>query len=570
MVCGLDRLQSMKFVLTFLYQGAILITNEDKSNNSMKYVLSEWSHIKSRDACRSRFCVLFFYRKGVVGMIYQTAVIGAGVVGALTARELRRYGVSVCVLERENDVAMGATKANSGIVHAGFDALEGSVKARMNVLGAKRMEQVCRELNVNYKKNGALVVAFDKSEMETVRALYCRGVKNGVADLVVVDREGLRELEPNLSPDIIGALYAKGSGIVCPYHLCIAAMGNAMDNGAELLLNFEVMNIQKSAGIYALSDGTRTVYARTVVNAAGLYSDQIAGLGVKASGTTAEGQPAMSVPQVTAQVTSKVTAQVTPQVTPRKGEYLLLDKEYGGLLSRTVFRTPTAMGKGILLSPTADGNLILGPTSTDIEDKEDKSVTKEGIEKIIRETLKDMPGVPLKGVITSFAGLRSVGEGGDFVLRRSGPGWVDAIGIDSPGLSSSPAIAEHIVSLLAQDGLPLISDPAFDPVRGPVIHMKELPLDEKNQMIRQNRKYGHIVCRCEEISEGEIIDALVRNPPARDLDGVKRRTRSGMGRCQGGFCSPAVAQLIAEQTGTGLNEVTKFGKGSELLMGDTK
>ena len=472
---------------------------------------------------------------------YDIAVIGAGVVGAMVARELAKYELDICIIEKEGDVAMGATKANSAIVHAGFDAKVGSMKAKMNVRGSEMMESVARELGVKYKKNESLVVAFE-SERGAVEEIYERGLRNGVKGLSILERDELLELEPMLNPELSCALLAKSGAIICPYELCIAAVGNAMDNGVDLELDFEVVGIegQESGYVIKSADG-KEIKAKYIVNSAGLYSDAIADM----------------------------TGDGGFTVHPRRGEYMLLDKECGSLIKRTVFHTPTKMGKGILVTPTVDGNLLLGPTAVDMEDKEDTSVSAEGFEKIIKGALDNVVGIPFGKVITSFCGLRAVGSDGDFIIKYS-DGVVTLGGIESPGLSSAPAIAEYVVDLFIKNGVELKARDDFNPYRKPSHEFREASIEEKNKVIAHDARYGKIVCRCEGITEGEIVEAIHTNPPARDVDGVKRRTRGGMGRCQGGFCSPTVVAILARELGTSIDAITKFGKGSVINYSKTK
>ncbi len=436
--------------------------------------------------------------------MYDIVIIGAGVVGGMVARELARYDIKLCILDKESDVAMGATRANSAIVHAGFDAAEGSMKARMNVRGSQMMEKVCRELGVKYKNNQSLVVGFENERAE-VEAIYKRGLANGVKGLSIIERDELHTLEPNLNPELTVALLAKSGAIVCPYELCIASVGNAMDNGAELLLDFEVCAIEGNKGAYTVkaSDG-REVSAKYVINSAGVYSDKIAAM----------------------------TGDADFTVKPRRGEYMLLDKEVGGFTTRTIFHTPTKMGKGILVSPTVDGNLLLGPTATDIDDKEDTSTTAEGFATIFAKASDNVANIPFGKVITSFCGLRATGSVGDFIIKER-DGIVTLGGIESPGLSSAPAIAEYVCQLLLDKGALANKKANFAECRRPLHYYRELSMEEKNDIIKNDPAYGRIVCRCEGITEGEVVEALTVNPAARDVDGVKRRTRSGMGRCQG-------------------------------------
>lgn len=473
--------------------------------------------------------------------MFDVAVIGAGIVGSMIANELSRYKLKTVVLEKEEDVSLGATRANSAIVHAGFDAKEGSLKALLNVRGSEMMPEVTKRLGVKYKNNGSLVIGFNDEDRKTVEELYKRGVANGVRELKVLNKEELKEIEPNISDNAVCALYAPTGAIICPYEFAMAAIGNAMDNGVELKTEFEVENIVRNDGFFTVKSKNETVDAKYVVNAAGLYSDKIAGMVGDNSFT----------------------------VTPRKGEYMLLDRECGSLVSHTVFRTPTKMGKGILVSPTVDGNLLLGPTSVDIEDKTDTDTTAAGLESVGIQSREDVDNVMLNKVITSFAGLRAVGSTGDFIINIK-DGFVNAAGIESPGLSASPAIAEYVVNLLGENGLILDKKEDFILTRKPMHYFKELSAEEKNKIIKEHPEYGKIVCRCETVTAGEIIEAINTNPRPKDVDGIKRRTRSGMGRCQGGFCMPSVIELIAKEYGIKYEEVKKCGGDSVINFGRTK
>lgn len=468
-------------------------------------------------------------------------VIGAGVIGGAVARELSKYKLDVCILEKEADVAMGATRANSAIVHAGFDAKEGTLKALLNVRGSKMMEKYAEELGVKYKRNGSLVVGFCDEDRETLEQLRIRGEKNGVEGLRVVDRDELLTIEPNVGETVSCALVAPTGAIICPYELCMASIGNAMDNGAELKLNFKVEKIEKCDGFYRICSDNETVEAKYVINCAGVYSDAVARLAGDDSFT----------------------------VFPRRGEYMLLDKECGGLVSHTIFRCPSKMGKGILVSPTVDGNLLLGPTAENIEDKEDKSTTAAGLAKVRMQATEQVKGINFGKIITSFTGLRSVGSTGDFIINER-DGFVNCAGIESPGLSSAPAIAEYVAELLKSAGAAFEPKADFKPTRRPMHYFKECSEEEKNAIIAKDSTFAHIICRCEMVSEGEILEAIRTNPKPHDLDGVKRRTRSGMGRCQGGFCSPYIVEILARELGCDYTAVTKFGGKSYINIGKTK
>ncbi len=474
--------------------------------------------------------------------MYDIAIIGAGVVGTMIARTLMRYNVSVCVLEKANDVAMGATKANSAIVHAGFDAKEDTLKARLNVAGSKLMQKITSELGVKYKKNGSLVIGFNDDDLKVLTMLFERGQYNGVEGMRIMNAKQIYLLEPNLSRDVKYALYVPTGAIVCPYELCIAAMGNAMDNGAELKLNFEVKSITEKDGVYEIKSDTEAISAKTVINAAGVYADRIA----------------------------KMIGDDSFDILPRRGEYILLDKECGNMVSHTIFRTPGSMGKGILVTPTVDGNLLLGPTSEDIADKEDKSTTSSGLDKIITQARENVDGIPFNKTITSFCGLRAVGSTGDFIITTPKSTFVNVAGIESPGLSASPAIAEYVVDILKAQGMELRENERFNPIRKPAHYFREASAEERTEIIKKDSSFGRIICRCETVSEGEILEAIHTNPRPTDLDGVKRRTRAQMGRCQGGFCVPYITELLSRELGIPYDKVTKNGGSSLVNMGGTK
>lgn len=470
------------------------------------------------------------------------AVIGAGVVGAMVAREMTRHGLSVCILERDCDVSMGATRANSAIVHAGFDAKEGSLKARLNVRGSVMMERVAEELGVKYNRCGSLVVGFGDEDRRTLEQLRLRGERNGVEGLVLLEGDELRRVEPGIGDRVSCALLAPTGAIICPYELTIAAVGNAMDNGAELLCEFAVDKIEQLGEGFRVYAGERFVEARYVINCAGVYADRIAAL----------------------------VGDESFKITPRRGEYLLLDRECGGVVSHTIFRCPSKMGKGVLVTPTVDGNLLLGPTAEDIEDKEDTSTTAPGLAKVRALASEQVSGIDFSKVITSFVGLRATGSTGDFIINSPLRGFINCAGIESPGLSSAPAIAEYVVDMLRDMGEELCVSRAFNPRREPMHLFREMSTEEKRDFVSEHPEYGHIICRCELVTEGEILAALRTNPRPRDVDGVKRRTRATMGRCQGGFCTPYIIDLISRECGVDYADVTKSGGGSYINLGRTK
>ena len=474
--------------------------------------------------------------------MFDVAIIGAGVIGGMIARTLAAYRLKIVLIEKGHDVATGATAANSAIVHAGFDAKEGTLKAKLNVRGSQMMAEVCRELGVKYRNNGSLVIGFGEEDEAHLQALYARGVANGVKDLKLLNAAELHALEPNVSKDATCALHAPTGAIVCPYELTFAAIGNAMDNGAELLLDSEVTAVAATGAGYTITAGGKPIEARYVVNAAGVYADAIA----------------------------KMAGDESFTIHPRRGEYILLDKEIGKLVGHTVFRTPTKMGKGILVSPTVDGNLLCGPTSEDMEDKEDKATTPQGLARVMKGAGESVSGIRFGASITSFCGLRAVGSTGDFIINNPRHGFVNAAGIESPGLSSAPAIAEYVLDLLRKDGLATEKKQDYIPTRPAMHAFREMTIAEKNAVIAKDPAYGRVICRCETVTEGEILAAIRQNPKPRDLDGVKRRTRAQMGRCQGGFCSPTIVELLSRELGIPYEKVTKSGGDSLVNLEKTK
>lgn len=476
-------------------------------------------------------------------MIYDVIIVGAGVVGGMLARELSRYQLSVCLLEKENDVAMGATKANSGIVHGGYDPVPGTLKAKLNAEGVELLFTAAEELNVPYRRNGSMVCAFGSDEEhELLKELYQQGQKNGIPGLALISGDEARVLEPNLSEKVSMVLHVTNAGIVGPYELTIAAVGNAMDNGVELKRNFEVTSIEHRDGIFAVNAANgAVVQGKYLVNCAGGYSDKIA----------------------------QMAGDGFFCITPRAGEYMLLDKTEGGRVSHTLFQCPTKEGKGILVSPTAHGNLLVGPTANKVETPDSKDTTAKGLAEVERLAAKSVPSVGFRQVITSFTGVRATGNTGDFILEASKvvPGLVRAGGIESPGLTCCVSIAKYLVDILKQEGLRLTEKENWDGTRKDTHAFQNMTDEKKNAYIKCHPAFGKIVCRCEMISEGEILDAIHTNPGAMDVDGVKRRTRSGMGRCQGGFCGPYVMELISRELGIPMEEVTKNGGSSRMVLG---
>jgi len=476
---------------------------------------------------------------------YDAAVVGAGAVGALAARLLSRWDLRAALVEKLHDAAQGTTKANSAIVHAGFDARPGSLKARTNVRGSEMMGELCDTLHVPFERNGSLVVAFAPEELPVLEELLARGEANGVPGLRIMDREELLEMEPNVNPEAVGALYAPTGGIVSPYELCAAAAECAVSNGVEFYREFDVTAIEKRDGYFVLSSQAGSIRAKAVVNAAGVHADDIA----------------------------RLVGDESFRIHARRGEYLLLDNTQADVVRRTVFQCPSRMGKGVLITPTVHGNVLIGPTAEDIEDKYDLSTTGAGLRGVQEIVARSVPGYRIRDVITSFTGLRACGDRDDFIIEASAKdaSFIHAAGIESPGLSAAPAIAERIEALVKEAlGCELKEKDGWIPGRPKPVRMNELDREGQAAAIARNPAYGRIVCRCETVSEGEIIDAIRAPAGARDVDGVKRRTRAGMGRCQGGFCGAKVLEILSRELGLPPEEITKFGGGSKILVEKTK
>ncbi len=475
--------------------------------------------------------------------MYDVIIIGAGVSGAASARELSRYKVKACVLEREEDVCCGTSKANSAIVHAGYDAVPGSLMAKLNVQGNQMMPDLAKELDFPFQQIGSFVVCTDEKTRPGLDTLYQRGIQNGVKGLRIIEREELVEMEPNISDKAVAALYAPTAGIVCPFNLNIAMAENAYTNGVEFRFNTCVEQIEKIEGGYRLITNQGEYEAKCVVNAAGVYAAEI----------------------------HNMVSEKKIHITPRRGDYFLLDKTAGKHVSHTVFMLPGKFGKGILVSPTVHGNLLLGPTAVNIEDMEGTNTTRAGLDEIAKKSADTVKNIPIRQVITSFAGLRACEDGDEFVIKEleDAPGFVDCAGIQSPGLTSCPAIG-CMVADIVKGILNPEPNPDFNGTRTGILDPDELSMEERNALIKEQPAYGNIICRCEMITEGEILDAIHRPLGAKSLDGVKRRTRAGMGRCQAGFCSPRTMEILARELKLDINEVTKSGGASVIVTGINK
>lgn len=475
--------------------------------------------------------------------MYDVIIIGGGVSGSTSARELSRYQANICLLEKEADVCCGTSKANSAIVHAGFDAAAGSRMAKLNVQGSVMMEKMSKELDFSYKRNGALVVCRTEEDMPNLKALYERGLANGVKDLRILAKDELRTIEPNIADDVYAALYAPTSAIICPFEMNIAYAENANVNGVEFKFNTEVLDIKKVDEHFEIYTNNGIFETKYVVNAAGVYADKF----------------------------HNMVSENKIRITPRRGEYCLLDKTAGGHVSKTIFALPSKMGKGILVTPTVHGNLLIGPTSVDMDDKEGVNTTAEGLHEVLSKSAINVKDIPTRQVITSFAGLRAHEDGHEFIIGEveDCKGFIDCAGIESPGLSSAPAIGLMVADIL-KEKMGLVEKDDFIATRKGVLNPEELPMEERKELIKEQPAYGNIICRCEMITEGEIIDAIRRPLGAKTLDGVKRRTRAGMGRCQSGFCAPRTMEILARELGVDMSEITKTGKGSEIIVGINK
>lgn len=457
-------------------------------------------------------------------------IIGGGVTGCAIARQLSGRAITVALSEAREDVAMGASRANSAIVHAGYDAAPGSLMASLNVRGNALYDAWCEALQVPLKRIGSLVIAFDGEDHRALERLYRQGIQNGVPGLSIVSGDEARALEPMLSPEVSAALHAKTGAITCPYELATACYENARQNGLCALVNAPVRAIARDGEGFAVQCGEQTVYARYVVNAAGLFADDIA----------------------------RMMGDESFDIRPRKGEYLLMDHA-AARVQTVIFQTPSRMGKGVLVSPTVDGNVFVGPTARDQASRTDTDTTEAGITSLRKMALRSVPSLDFRSVITAFAGLRAQSGTDDFVIRPSekAPHMIHVAGICSPGLTAAPAIAERVEALLEEAGLSMPEKPDFDPVRPAIARFREMTNTERAEAIRKNPRYGRVVCRCETVTEAEIVEAISRG--ARSLDAVKRRTRAGMGRCQGGFCAPRVMELLCRETGMAMTEITKCG-----------
>lgn len=472
---------------------------------------------------------------------YDVAIIGAGVTGCAIARHLSRFRLKIALIDAAEDVAMGASRANSAIVHAGYDCPAGTLMAKMNVRGNALYDRWCAELDVPFQRVGSLVAAFNPDEKLELRWLYERGLQNGVPDMEMLTGDEARALEPMLSPKAIAALHAKSAGITCPYEMTIACAENAVENGVELLLGRPVKWIVSEPNSMVIRCGDECISAKRIVNAAGIHADDVA----------------------------RMIEDDSFDIRPRKGEYMLFDRTERRP-DKVIFHTPTKLGKGILVAPTVDGNVFAGPTAVNVNDKEDTSVDANLPEVLATLALEATPTLNLRNTIRAFAGLRAQPSTGDFIITSSEKDarMIHAAGICSPGLTSAPAIAEQVEEELRITGLIMSEKAHFNPYRKHIPVFRTMTEDERRRAIAENPLYGRVICRCENVTEAEIVEAVRRG--ARTVDGVKRRTRAGMGRCQGGFCTPRVMEIIAREAAIPEENITKSGGNSYMVAGWTR
>ncbi len=479
----------------------------------------------------------------MVDTIFDCCVIGAGVIGSAIARQLAKYQITTVVVEKAADVCSGTSKANSGIIHAGYAAKPGTLKAKFNALGNPLFDQVCQELKVPFERNGTFVVAVADDDTSLLEKLYQQGKKNEIPNVeIITDKNRIKKMEPSLSDEVTEVLFAPTGGIVSPYDLTIGLAENAYTNNVQFVFNSEVLAIDIKKNYKSIQTPSGEIKANIIINATGVYADSV----------------------------SRMVGLDYFNITPRKGEYILLDKKCIEL-NRVLFPVPTPISKGIVVSPTYEKHIFLGPNAQNIEDKDEKSTTTEGFLEIIEGGRKLIPELPINQAIVTYAGLRAVSSTNDFIIEPTKvDGFVNVAGIQSPGLSASLAIAERVIEILKEIGMELLPNPDFNPIREIPPRFATSSNETRHQLIIQNPEYGNIICRCEHVSEAEVKAAIHRPLGARTLDGVKFRTRLGMGRCHGGFCTNRVLKILSEELELPIENISKKGPSSELVIGKTK
>ncbi|MGL5346947.1 MAG: NAD(P)/FAD-dependent oxidoreductase [Peptostreptococcaceae bacterium] len=455
-------------------------------------------------------------------------IIGAGVIGCSIARELSKYKLDIMVIDKNIDVAEGVSKANSGIIHAGYNEKEGTLKARLNVRGNEMLDDLSKALDFKFKRNGALILAFDENEIDRIKYLKENGEKLGINGLKIIDKDEILKLDPNINKDVLKALYAKTSGIVSPYEMTIAFGENAAENGVDFKLGDSVINIIKSSNTYELElESTEIIKTKIVINASGLNGA----------------------------ILNNLISKNKYKINPVKGEYCLFDKIAGTMCNKTLFQVPSNLGKGVLITPTVEGNLLLGPNA---KVNESVKTSREGIDEIIQKSKKTIPELPFNRVLNTFSGLRPKVDGEDFIIEevKDAKNFINVIGIDSPGLTAAPAIGEYVVDLI-KSKIDLLKKDNFKSTRKGITRFNELDLESKNELIANDSSYGKMVCKCELVTEGEIIESINRPLGAKTIDGVKRRTRAMMGGCQGIGCMITIGNILCKELGIDISEVKK-------------
>ncbi len=475
--------------------------------------------------------------------MYDVIIIGGGIVGALIAREFSFYNLSLLLIEKESDVSMGATKANSAIIHAGYDPTPGTLKAKTNIEGNKLYKDLCEELSVPFKRIGAFVLAFNDEELKTLIELKDRGIKNGVPELYIFKREEVLKREPNISKNIKYALFAPTSGITNPFLLTINAIENAIENGLIVKLNEEVIGIKKEEKIYQVITNKDIYLTKYIVNCAGINSDKIIKM---------------------------LDPDYPFEIVPRKGEYLVLDKKVKDFVKSTIFHVPTEKGKGVLITPTVEGNILIGPNAEEVPYKEDKSTTLKGLLEVKEKSKNYCDNIPFHLVISTFAGIRASSTYKDFFVKEI-PEFRNILhmaGIDSPGITSAPSLSKMALEWLMEKEKITPKKNAKRIINK--IYLRDLPDEEKERLIKEDPRWGHIICRCEHVSEMEVISAIHSPLPATTLEGIRKRTRAGMGRCQGAFCGYHIMKILSEELNLPLTQITFKGNGSYMVKMENK
>lgn len=476
--------------------------------------------------------------------MYDVIVIGGGAIGCTIGRYLSKYDIKLALLEKNMEVCQETTKANSAIVHAGYDPEPNTLKAKLNVRGNKLYPKLAKDLDFVFNMCGSLVLAFSEEEMETVKELYDRGIKNGVEGISIIGLDEIRKIEPRVSDKVVGALYSSSAGVVDPFNYTYAMIENAMENGLELFLETKVIGLNKKDGYIEVVSDKGIFETKYVINAAGLYSDKI----------------------------SKMAGDDDYYIIPTKGVYRLLDKRKDDVIHTVLFQTPTKEGKGVLVTSTYDGNTMIGPTNTTIKSVEDTTTDEASLHKIDSLAKKSIPDIDTRNTIRIFTGIRAKPNTGDFMIypSKNMKGFIHVGGIESPGLASAPGIGEYVIELLESIGFEYKLKDNFINTRKRIEKVNELSKEELIEKIKENPLYGKIICRCETVSEAEIVEAIHRNAGARCVDGVKRRVRAGMGRCQGGFCGPRVLEILARELNIDMVDVKKELSGSEIAYSHLK